>query len=331
VANLLSKNEIDVLMGAINRGEVPTRGGKRRNNLKVGAVPAKDAKAYDFRHPVLFLKDQLRALQAIHEDLGRQLTGALSSYLRVATQVKCMRVDQISYGEFTQSIPDPCTVVKIKLQPSDSRVLMAIQPTVASGALDKITGGPGVPDSVMRPFTEIERVVIENLLAVLARELEPAWMRATRLNFAPEAVENSIEFCQIARKEEMVAAVTLEVLFGETQGLINLCYPFRALQSFIDKLSAKDWAQEDQKAVSAAPKGGMDAVVGGVPLRVSARLGAAHIAMQDLLQIKRGDVLILNRTIDQMIDLDVGGKTRFTGHLGTHHGKKAVLIEERLG
>lgn len=328
MANLLSQNEIDVLMGAISRGEVPARSGKRRNMLRVGAT--KDAKAYDFRHPVLFLKDQLRALQAIHEDLGRQLTGALSSYLRVPTQVKCMRVDQISYGEFAQTLPDPCTVVKLRLQPSDSRVLMAIQPAVASGALDKITGGPGVPDTITRPYTEIERIVIEKLLGVLASELEPAWLRALRLNFVPEAIENSVEFCEIARKEEMVAAITMEVLFGETQGLLNFCYPFRALQSFIEKLSAKDWAHEEQKAVTAAQKGSMDAVIAGVPLKVFARLGAAHIAMQDLLQIKRGDVLILNRTIDQMIDIEVGGKPRFTGHLGTHHGKKAVLIEERL-
>jgi len=330
VANLLSKTEIDVLMGAISSGEVPTRG-RRRKLPNMGSMPLKDTKAYDFRHPVLLLKDQLRALQAIHEDLARQLTGALSSYFRVATHVKCMRVDQISYGEFAQSLPDPCTVVKLRLQPSENRMLLAIQPPLANGALDKTSGGVGVPDALTRPFTEIECVIIGNLLAVMVRELEPAWKRALRLSFLLEALEHSIEFCQIARREEMVAAVSLEVLFGETQGLFNLCYPFRALRPFIDKLSAKDWAHEEQKADAALPKGGMEAVIGGIPLRVSARLGTAQIVMQDLLQIKRGDVLILNRTIDQPIDIEVGGRPRFTGHMGMHHGKKAILIKERMG
>lgn len=330
MANLLSQTEIDTLMGAISRGEVPVRG-KRRQPLKMGAVPAKDIKSYDFRHPVLFLKDQLRALQAIHEDLGRGLSSSLSSYLRMATQVKCMRVDQISYDEFTKSLPDTCTVIKYKLTPSDARIVMAVQPTIATGALDKITGGPGLADTVTRPFTEMELVAIESFLNVLTAGLAPAWDRALKLVFMVESLENSIEFCQVARKEEMVAAVTLEVSFGDTQGMINLCYPFRALQGFIDKLSARDWAHEEQKSAIAASKGNMESVIGGIPLRISARLGTAHIAMQDLLQIKRGDVLVLDRTLDQPIDLDIGGRTRFTGHLGTHRGKKAVLIETRNG
>lgn len=147
--------------------------------------------------------------------------------------------------------------------------------------------------------------------------------------FVSEGLETSVEMCKVARKEEIVAAITLEVSFGETQGFINLCYPFRALNSFIDKLSTRPWTEEMQKARTEKGRGNMEAAVSQVPLRLCAWLGRTSIAMQELLQLKRGDVLILNRSIDQMVDIDVGGRTRFAGHLGQSHGKKAVLVAER--
>ena len=127
--------------------------------------------------------------------------------------------------------------------------------------------------------------------------------------------------------EDTVVSATLEVNFAETSGIVSLCYPFRSLTTVAERLNAKHGVEEEQKAQAAKiqdhdpdPSGNQ------IPLQMSASLGTvAHITMNDLMQLKRGDVLLLNREIDQPIELEVGGKVRFSGRLGARHGHTAVI------
>lgn len=327
MANLLSQNEIDVLMNAISSGQVQTA-------ESVGEKPKQSVqnsvKLYDFRHPVMFIKDQLRTLQMIHETFSRSFATSMASQLRTTVKVKCIGVDQISYSEFILSLPDPCTVVTLRFQPSEGRVLTAIHPSVGMSVVDRMTGGNGTAEQLTRPFTEIEQSIVDEFVATALRDLTPAWNRITTVQFIPEGVEFSAQFVQIAAPEDTVVAITLEVKFGDTQGIMSFCYPFRALNPIGEKLSAKHWTVEDQKNAKAAQsRSSIRNCVNQVPLRASARLGTTTVTMQELLQIKAGDVLLLDQDINQLIELVVGNQTRFHGHLGSYRGKTAMLIEQR--
>lgn len=327
MANLLSQNEIDVLMNAISSGQVQTA-----ENVGAQQKPSTplNVKLYDFRHPVMFIKDQLRTLQMIHETFSRSFATSMASQLRTIVKVKCIGVDQISYSEFILSLPDPCTVVTMRFNPAEGRVLMAIHPSVGMSVVDRMTGGNGVTETLTRPYTEIEQSIVDDFVGTAIRDLTPSWNRITKVSFIPESVEFSAQFVQIAAPEDTVVAITLEVKFGDTQGIISFCYPFRALNPIGEKLSAKHWTVEDQKAAEASKgKASIRNCVNNLPLRASARLGTTQVTMQELLQIKAGDVLLLDQDINQHIELVVGGQTRFLGHLGSYRGKTAMLIEER--
>ncbi len=325
MANLLSQNEVDTLMQAISSGTVPATEDKAKQPVKV----RRDAKLYDFRHPVMFLKDQLRTLQMIHESFARNFSNSLASYLRMGVKAKCTGVDQISYGEFALSLPDPCTIVNTRFHPSEGRTLLAIHPAVGIGVIDRVMGGTGAGGSLNRPFTEIEQTIIDELVNMTLRDLEPAWNRILKVSFTAEATEQSTQFIQIANMEDTVVSATLEVNFAETSGIVSLCYPFRSLNTVAERLNAKHWVEEEQKAQAAKSKTAGMASISQIPLQMAANLGVAHITMHDLMQLKKGDVLLLNREIDQPIELEVGGKVRFTGRLGARHGHTAVQIEQR--
>jgi len=331
VANLLSQNEVDVLMKAISSGQLaeqPEPAAAR----KAVSVPASQRaiKLYDFKHPVMFLKDQLRTLQMIHESFARTLSNSLSSTLRTIVNLKCIGVDQVSYGEFAMSLPDPCTLVNLRMRPSEGRVLMAIHPAVSLGIVDRVTGGTGISETAARPLTEIEQAIIDEVVVVVLRDLETSWSRIMKFSFSSEGIEYSAQFAQVTTEEDTVVATTLEVTFAETHGMLSLCYPFRTLNPVMEKLSAKHWIAEEQKAQAAKSHDNIQACVAQIPLRLSAHLGKTMITVQELLDLKQNDVLLMNREIMQMVDLEAGGKPRFRGHLGISHGKVALLIEERV-
>lgn len=327
MANLLSKDEVDVLMKAMAGGDVPIS--ERPPAPKRKVAPPADIKEYDFRHPVMFLMDQLRTLQMIHESFARNLANSLATYLRTTVHVRCVSASQFSYSEFVRALPEPCALANIRFRPSEGRVLMAISPAIGSAFIDRVMGGEGLMDEVSQQFTEIEQFVIDDVVAIALKELEPAWNRLMKVSFTAESIDYTTQFVHVASQDETVVAVVLEVTFGPASGLITFCYPFRALTPVIERLNARQWVAEDQKTQGES-RHSMQAALNDITVKLSARLGSASLTMQDVVGLKAGDVFVLKKELDQPAELDVAGRTKFKGYLGTHHGKLALLVSERV-
>ena len=74
---MLSQAEIDALLGAVAEGTLPTE-----DQPPSLSADGRIVKTYDFRRPAKFSNEQLRTLQAIHENVGRVAAARLSSFLR---------------------------------------------------------------------------------------------------------------------------------------------------------------------------------------------------------------------------------------------------------
>ena len=94
---IMSQQEIDALLGALNRGELDAR--------QIEADEKKvDIKPYDFRRPNKFSKEHLRTLQMIFEEFSRSVATFLSGYLRTMVQIDVISSEQLTYYEFNNSI-----------------------------------------------------------------------------------------------------------------------------------------------------------------------------------------------------------------------------------
>src|SRR6266576_917348 len=58
-----------------------------------------DVQVYDFKRPERVSKDQMRALEALHEGFGRNFGAALSGYLRTIVEVNVANIEQLTYSE----------------------------------------------------------------------------------------------------------------------------------------------------------------------------------------------------------------------------------------
>lgn len=326
MSNSLSKEEIDVLMSAVSDGDVTGPAAAQRNRKQ--RSDTLNVKEYDFRHPVMFLQDQLRTLQMIHEAFARNYANALATYLRATVHVRCISANQFSYGEFVRSLPEPCTLANIRFRPSEGRVLMAISPEVGAGFVDRVMGGTGCFYETNQPFTEIEQFVIDEVVALALKELEPAWNRLIKVSFVVESVDFTTQFVHVASQDETVVSVVLEIEFGVSTGIVTFCYPFRALNPIIERLNARQWVTDDQKNLGES-RNSMQTALNDVKMKLSARLGSATLTMKDIIGLKAGDVFMLNKELHEPADLDVGGCPKFKGYFGTHHGKLAIRVSER--
>jgi len=91
MGEVLSQNEIDSLLNALNNGELDAEEIKENGEKQV--------KDYDFARPAKFSKEHLRTMEIIFEHYGRLLSTNLPGYLRKNIQEYVMNSEAVTYSE----------------------------------------------------------------------------------------------------------------------------------------------------------------------------------------------------------------------------------------
>ena len=124
--DVLSQAEVENLLSAMDgeAEDAPVAGplGPTRSREKVTV--------YDFKRPERVGKEQMRALQTMHEGFGRNFGAALSALLRTIVEVKLTSVDQLTYSEFVFSLENPTCFNLINAQPLEGQLILDINPSI---------------------------------------------------------------------------------------------------------------------------------------------------------------------------------------------------------
>lgn len=233
MTDILDQDELDVLLTAISTGEAETS--------ETPAPAAVKVRNYDFRRPDKFAKDHIRTLQMMHETFARLTETMLSARIRSQVSVSVVSVDQLTYGEFIRSIPNPATLAVMDMYPLNGSVVFEIDPNITFSIIDRLFGGHGESPVPGRELTDIELYAIDRLLAGITGNLVVTWSNVISIRAMLSCIETDPQFAQIVPPDDMVVLITFEVKIGNTEGMFNLCIPYITLEPVIDRLSAKYW------------------------------------------------------------------------------------------
>ncbi|MCM3160510.1 flagellar motor switch protein FliM [Metabacillus litoralis] len=321
--DILSQSEIDALLSAISTGEMDADELKKEESNK-------KVKVYDFKRALRFSKDQIRSLTRIHDNFARLLTTHFSAQLRTYIQITVGSVDQLPYEEFIRSIPKMTVLNIFEVHPLEGRVLMEVNPNIAYAMMDRIMGGIGASVNKIENLTEIETKIISNIFEKSLENYQEAWDSLVEIDPVMADFEVNPQFLQMVSPNETVVVISLNIQVGETSGMINLCIPHVVLEPIIPKLSVHYWMQSDRKEPKQNEIDALKKQINLADLTVSAELGSSELSIQDFLQLQPGDVIPLDRTIDQPLVVKIGDKPKFTGQPGKLNKKLAVQIIDHL-
>jgi flagellar motor switch protein FliM len=323
LADVLSQNEIDALLNALDSGEIDTE--EIKNEEKV-----KKVRTYDFKRPNKFSKEHLRTINLVHENYARLLTTYLAASLRTYVQIKVFYTEQMSYSEFMSSIPTPTIIAITDLSPLKGSCILGIDSFLVFATIDRLLGGPGVFNNTVRSLTEIEETIIKKVIREMLKILGIAWENIMEITPELLDIETNPQFVQLVSANEAVALVTFNGKIGETEGLLNLCIPYIVIEPFINKLSTRFWLSNNEKEISESNKDGLGKIMGKTSLPVIARLGGSSVSVRDFLDMQIGDVIQLDKKIDEPLEIVVGNKVKFFGHPGTKKNHIAVKIVDTV-
>lgn len=320
----LSQKEIDALLSILPSGDDSTGSTAANNtNRYIGSV-----RTYDFRSPDKFSKEQIRTLQMIHENFARRVGSALAAYLRATVQLACVHIEQGSFADFLQNIPMSSVAAVLKADPLPGRILLTLDATTATVAIDRLLGGFGAPLDEHQ-VTDIEQSLIRGVLNYFADGLQEAWRNLITLNVTLEETTLNPEFVQVALPSDAAIFLGFEMKVRNNNGMMSICIPYSVLKPIVSELSPHTWVAGETTEVGKHHAGLIDHVK-HTNVELSVLLGEATVGFEELLHLQNGDVLLLNTLVNRPLPVLVGNQKRYLGHPGLAGSHMAVQITSIL-
>lgn len=320
MADVLSQNEIDALLKQLSTGELDV------DNIE--DTPSVKIKEYDFSRPAKFSKEHLRTLEIIFEHFGRLLSSNLPAYLRKNVQVEVMNSEAVTYSEFSNALSNPVLLGVVNMAPLTGNIILEIATNIGYSIIDRLLGGVGEPLLKTREFSEIELSILERIFNIIIDLLREPWKNVVEITPYLERIETNSQFAQIISPTEMIAIVTININIGGVEGLMNVCLPYITLEDIMDKLNTKYWFSTMQKRDEESYADAIETAINRALIPVSAELGRSTITVIDFINLQIGDIIKLNRNIEEELDIYVGNIVKFKAVPGSFTNNYAVKITE---
>ena len=148
--------------------------------------------------------------------------------------------------------------------------------------------------------------------------LHEPWHNVLEVHPHLERIETNSQYAQIISPSEMIAIITINVKIGTVEGLMNVCLPYITLEDVIDKLNTKYWYANMQRYDDTDYADAIESLIRRAQIPVKAVLGNSTISVSDFSMLQVGDVIRLDRNVEEELDIYVGNIKKFVAVPGTN-------------
>ncbi len=322
MADILSQEEIDALLEVVEEdGDTQSIESEKEENEERQII------LYDFKRPNRVSKEQLRAVKGIHDKMARNLAAQISAIMRSIVEIQLHSVDQMTYGEFLMSLPSPTSFNVFSIKPLDGSCVIEINPSIAFPMIDRLLGGLGESYESTRELTDIELNLLDAILRIIMQRLKEAWAPITDMYPAVETKESSPNVVQVVSQNEIVIMVVMEIVIGNSSGMINICYPVIYLEPILSRLANRDIMLGETSAKKSRNKE-LNALVSRAEVFNETIIGKANLSVSELLDLEEGDVIQLDRAADDHAIVSIDKKDLFLAEIGLHRFRKSIKLKE---
>ena len=318
--DVLSQDEIDNLLKALSSGELDVE--------EMKSTDEKQVKNYDFARPSKFSKEHLRTLEIIFEHFGRLLATNLPAYLRKSVNVDIVNSEVVIYSEFSNALSNPVLLGVVSMKPLAGNMVMEMASNLGFAIVDRLLGGTGTALDKERDFSEIELTIIERIFSICVNLLKEPWENVIKVTPRLERIETNSQFAQIISPTETIAIITINLKIGDVEGLMNVCLPYTLLEPVMDKLNTKFWFSNMQEKDPTMYGEVIENVISKTKVPIKAILGESKVNVSDFVNLQIGDIIKIDKKVDQELDVYVGNIKKFNALPGYFEDKYAVRITD---
>ena len=324
---ILSQMEVDALLRGLSNGDIKTEA-ERLADEDYG-----DVKPYDFSSQDRVLRGKLPALEMINEKFVRSLRNSLFNVLRRSVDVAAEGTRTMKYEEFLRNLQVPSSLNVFQLHPFRGHGLLAIDPALVFIIVDSYFGGDGRFHTRIegRDFTNVEQAVVRKVVDVIFDEMKEVWKAVHPVEFRLTKSEMNPQFVNMISNTENVIISAFRMEIESVSNNFFFCLPYTTIEPIRDKLMGTH--RIDSSEIDVKWTENLRDQFGGVSMNLTAEMGGAEISVHELMGLKAGDIIQLDRKARDLLEVSIEGVPKLLGRPGVmdnHYALKLTdLIRER--
>jgi len=277
----------------LNQEEIDDMVRKARTGNAAAVSTGPVVQPWDIRQAGQIGREQLRAINQLHELFARNLTNSVGGYLRIVFDVSLVSAEHLTFREFLQRIPEITYLASCDLAPAEATAVLQLDLAIAFPIIDVMLGGEGKDSQITRDTTQIEEQVLEGIVRIMCRELQISW-QAIGLQFNFGARQQLLQTQRLMPPEEKNLCLSFEIKMAETRGTLNLAVPAVVSNTLLRKISADFSYQRPRSPVESRLQIQKKLLKCLFPIELS--LPGLQVPLQTITNMVPGDVIAFTKS-----------------------------------
>ena len=312
---ILNQDEIDSLLGF----SVSDEDGAERSGIRA------------IINSALVSYERLPMLEIVFDRLVRLMTTSLRNFTSDNVEVSLDNISSIRFGDYLNSIPLPAILSVFRAQQLDNYGLLTVDSNLIYSVVDVLLGGRRGTSAMRiegRPYTTIERTLVQRMIEVVLADAKQAFAPLTEVDFTLDRVETNPRFAAIARPANAAILVKLRIDMEDRGGRIELLLPYATLepirkmllQQFMGEKFGRDNIWESHLATE----------LWSTQMEVHAVVDELQRPLGEIMKLQVGDTIMLDAGPDSAVELRCGTIPLTRGRMGRLGHNVAVRLDSPL-
>jgi len=321
---LLSQDEVDSLLKGLDTGDIGSGDGFDT------ADDNPDIDSFDWATAGLNIRGNMPLLEVVNTRFAHKLRGSLSNSLRKMIDITPDPIETVKYSDFQRSLPVPTSMHLFKIDPLRGMGIIVVESRLVFSLVEAYFGGTGIGATKIegREFTSIENRIIDKVVQLALHNLVEAWEDVHPIKTEFIRSESNPLVVNVIPGEELLIATKFEVELAKVLGNIIICFPYASYQPIRNKLAGDYRDEEETTQLDRAWIEGMERQLRGTEVTMNVDLGQAELSVGDFLNLREGDILILDKNYQQPLLGKVEDVKLFEGYAGRYKNKKVFKVEQ---
>ncbi|KJE34505.1 flagellar motor switch protein FliM [Thalassospira sp. HJ] len=312
-ARVLNQDEIDSLLGFDDGSGAGDQSG-------IQAIINSSMVAYE----------RLPMLEVVFDRLVRMMSTSLRNFTSDNVEVSLDNILSLRFGDYLNSIPLPAMLGVFKAEEWDNYGLLTVDSALIYSIVDVLLGGRRGTAAMRiegRPYTTIERNLVERMIHVVLGDLSAAFDPLSPVTFRFERLETNPRFATIARHANAAIVAKLRIDMEDRGGRLELLIPYATLepvrelllQMFMGEKFGRDSIWENHLANE----------LWQTHVNLLAVLDEQIMALGDVINLEVGNRLVLNTSPTSPVEVRCGDVPLFKGLMGRKGDRIAIQVRDR--
>jgi flagellar motor switch protein FliM len=319
---LLSQDEVDSLLKGLDTGDISTFGELEGSG--------EDLPLYDWATAGLNIRGNMPLLEVINSRFSQKFRGTLSNALRKMIDVTPDPVATVKYRDFQKSLPVPTSMHLFKMEPLRGLGILVVESRLVFSLVEAFFGGSGSGSTKIegREFTSIEKKIIEKVVQMALFNLVEAWEEINPIKTEFVRSESNPLIVNVVPGEELLISSKFEIEMNKVLGNIIICVPYTAYQPIRNKLAGHFRDETQVTQLDRVWIEGLQRKLMGTQVEMVVNLGRSSLSIKDFMNLKEGDIIVLDNESRKPIMAQVKGIPLYEGFAGRYKNKKVFKVEQ---